>query len=416
MRRHLSILWREYQLAVRGSAFWAVVGFGAVVAAWRASARGTTAALAAYQAWQTVVLAVGVLAALLAGAAAARDRRQAAVELVLAKPGGCAPGLVAVRFLGVWLSMLSASAAILAAASVGQVFLGRTAWHPLPYGAALLLCAIPICLASALGFFLSSVFTPLASAVAALYWVAVSLARLHTPTVLDLRLSQHWPISLLVSAGLVTLAAALYARPVRGQDRSAGRLAWGAAALICAAALSAFATTSRGEDALLEPAPVLAAISGQTRTGSHRAPGFWLPDADGRLVGLADFAGRSVAVLFWSPAVPASARALGVLEEFARKTRPTGLSCVAVCLDRDAATMPLFAGQASKHVAMLWDRGQHFGKGLEWSDSPLAVAYEVSEVPTVFFIDRHRQSVAMVSGEMDAQLLQSTLSHMAAGR
>jgi hypothetical protein len=406
------MLWREYQLGLRGPAFWAMAGVGALVGVWRAGAPGTSAALAAYGVWHTVVLGVGVLALLLAGAAAARDRRQAAVELVLAKPAGSSPELVALRFLGVWLSVMTAAAVMLAASSLGQVILGRTPWHFSPYLVALLLCALPIGLACALGFFLSSAFTPVASAVAAIYWVALPLARLHIPTVLDLTLSQHWLVSLLVTAGLVTLAAALYARPVRGRSRSGSRLAWGAVVLFCAAGLAALAIVSQGDDGLLEPNAVLAAISAQTKYGSQRAPGFWLPGRGG-LVVLGDFAGRPVALAFWSPAVPSSAGALDVL---ARACHGTDVSYIAVCVDRDAATMPLFARGLRKDVVLAWDRGQHFGRGIEWSDSPLAVAYDVAEVPAVFLLDREHRLVNSWSGELDAEALRSALSSRAVGK
>jgi hypothetical protein len=392
-----------------------MVAFGSALALWRAGARGTGAALAAYGAWHTIVLGVGVLAALLAGGAAARDRRQAVAELVLAKPGGSAPELVVLRFLGVWLSVMTAAALILVVTCVGQLALGRTPWHLQPYLMALVLCAIPLALASAFGFLLSSVFAPLSSGIAATYWVAVPLARPHTPTILDLTLSQHWLVSVLLSAALVMLAAGLYARPVRGRGPSGRRSAWLAVGLFLAAGLAALAVISAGEDALMDPDPVLSAMSAQTKFGSKRAPGFWLPGRRGP-VEMSEFSGRPVALAFWSPAVPSSARTLAPLAQLAREYRRTGLSCVAICLDRDSATMPLFARELSTDLVLVWDRGQHFGKGVEWSDSPLAVAYDVSNVPTIFVLDRRRALVSTLSGEIETRSLRGALSQAVAKR
>ncbi len=394
------IVRREYQLACRAPAFWAVAALGALVAVWRASTGGTTAALGAYQAWQMVTYGVGALAILLAGAAAARDRQRGATELVLAKSGGSSGGLVAARFVGTWLSMLSIAAIVFAASSLGQAVLGGTPWRLGPYAAGLVRTAAPIALATALGFSLASLLTtPLAAGVAAIYWIVVPLGRSYLPTALDLTLTQHWREAALLAAGLVALAACLHARAIRGERERRAIGGWLSVLLLAGAGLSVLRTVHRGEDGLVNADPVLWAMASQTAIDGRQAPGFWLRDGEGRLVDLDQHRGRPVVLAFWGPASRGSVRALSVLGELAREHGEEGPACIAVCLDRDAGAMEGFAREAGPEVTVAWDRGRHFGVGMEWADSPVAVSYDVPAVPTVFFLDGERRLVERWRGE-----------------
>lgn len=392
-----AVVRREFQLACRAPAFWATVAAGALLAVWRASVPGVTSALAAYQTRQVAVLGIAVLAILLGAAAAGRDRREATAELVLAKPGGSAPRLVVLRFLGVWLSVMAIAALMLAAASVRQIAAG-TSWRPGAYLEAWWLSLVPLALATGLGFGLTVLLAhPLAGAVAAVYWVCVPLARGFMPYAADMTASQHWPAALLFAVGLLALAAARYASTIRGAGE--GRARWGWAAGICfgGAVACSFSIALGGEDALVARDPVLSAIAAQRAQVGERAPGFWLPDARGRLVGLSDFAGRPAVLAFWAPGAPASADVLGALTALANRHREAGLGCLAVALDRDAAAGRAFAREHSG-VVVLWDRGQHYGDGEQWSDTPLGMAYEVKQVPTVLLLDRQRRVVERLEG------------------
>ena len=417
LRALAAVVRREHQVGCRGSAFWGVTVVGSLVALWRASPRGTTAALAAYQTWQLVVVGLGAVAVMLAGAAASRDRRHATLELVLAKPGGSSSALVAARFAGIWLSLLTMVAIVLAGASVGQVALARTPWGPAAYGSALLLSVVPIGLAAAFGFALATLLTtPLAAGVAAIYWVVIPLARSYMPTVLDLTLSQHWPLAATLGAALVTLTAALYARWVRGEQRGRARMGWASAVLLATAVGVALGIISSGNDGLVKPHPLLSAVAAQTAAKDRRAPGFWLPDASGRLVGLDDLSGRIVVLAFWGPSAPDSARVLEGLGKIARAHAPEEVACVAVCIDRDAAAMGPFAREVGGDVVMVRDRGWHYGDGQDWSDSPLAVSYGITEVPTVLLLDRERTLCSQWQGADAMVRVESSISKLLAGQ
>jgi thiol-disulfide isomerase/thioredoxin len=337
-----------------------------------------------------------VLAILIGGAAAARDRRDSATEIVLAKSMGSSGYLVAARFLGIWLSFLTVVAIMLVVAAARQV-IGGAPWHLGAYANAFARCLAPLALSTALGFSLTSLLAnPLASAVAALYWIAIPLARAHIPQAADMTVTQHWPAAALLAVGLVALAAALHGLPVRGVGQPRARLGWAAAALLMAGLSSAVGFAFSGEDTLSHRDEVLSAISAQRLEGSDRAPGFWADDGQHRTVALSDFDGRPVLLAFWGPSNPESARVIPVLREAARKYQREGLACIAVGIDSDSGTVGPFAKEAGPDVTLVWDRGQHYGDGDPWSDSPLGLAYEVKSVPTLLLLDRQRQLASRV--------------------
>ena len=401
------IVWREFQLNYRGPAFWVMAAGGVGIAVWRASLTGATSALAAYHVWRSAVTGLAVLAVLIGGAAAARDKRDASSELVLAKPLGASAQLVFARFLGVWLSLMTIVAIMLAAAAVRQL-IGGTPWHVGAYANAFVRCLAPLALATALGFSLTAIFVnSLAGAVGALYWLAVPLVHAHVPSAADMTPTQHWPAPALLTIGLVALTAALHGRATKGAAESRACLGWAAALFIAAGLAVSLGIAYSGEDALSARDPVLSAMAAQRLLPEERAPGFWAPDGQHQIVGLSDFEGRPIALAFWGPGEPESARVIALLGEAASRYKGAGLACVAVCVDGDSATVGPFAKEAGAGVTIVRDRGQHYGDGEVWSDAPLGLAYEVKAVPTVFLLDRNRRLVARIESHSIESLARS---------
>jgi peroxiredoxin len=410
------LAWREYQLACRSASFWAVAGLGAAAAVWRSSYPGTSAGVAAYQQWQAALLGVGVVAVLFGGSTAARDSRQAAAELVSAKPYGSAPPLVLARFLGSALSLLTLAAVALGAAAVAQGTLAGTRLRLTPYVAAVVWSAGPLALAAALGFSLTTMFrTQLASGAAAAYWVVVALARPHTPMVLDATLSQHWPQCVLLAGALVALAAWLHGRRLRGKAGPGKAMAATFVVLLAGTVLAVGVSWRNGEDALLDADPVLAAIASQALDERGRVPGFWLRNSEGKVIGLSDFEEQVVVLAFWGPASAPSAGILAALNTLAERYADRSVALLAVCEDRDAATIRSFRAELDASVILLWDRGRHFGDGMDWSDSPLTVAYQVTEVPTVVVIDRDQRIAETLRGEEGQARLDRTVARLVGG-
>lgn len=379
---------RELQLSLRGPAFWGLSAAGALYALWRATATGATLALACYQVVQIAVIGLGVVAVLLGGAAAGRDAREQAAELVLAKPLGSRPLVVLSRVAGVWLVLLTIVLVMLAAILLGQLISSGAPWQPAIYGNAFARCLVPIGLAVGLGFTLTTAFaSPLAAALAAVYWVAIPLARQHLPAVFDVTVAQHWPMSALFAAGLIGFSSYQHGKAIAGAPRRG--LVFLISALFSGGLLAVVSINSSGADALTEPDRVLIAMSHQTAERGARAPGFWLPDVHRQLIGLSDLEGRPVLLAFWGPADPASVSLLATMKTLAARHRDQ-LVCVAVCVDRDSAALAPFAHEVGPEVMMLWDRGTHFAPGQLWLDSPVATAYAVEQVPVAFLIDRNR--------------------------
>ncbi len=411
----LSLVYREWQLSCRTPAFWAPLVLIAGLSAWRAGAAGCTSGLAAYQARQVIVLGGGLLTTLLAGAAATRDRRGMAEEIISGKPLGASPGLALARFAGLLLSILALAVSGLIAAAGAQALAAGTPWRPSPYFLAFAQSIAPLAAAGALGFALASLFfTPLASGIAALYWITVPLARANIPSALDLTLTQHWPAAASLSLSLVCLTAALHRRGVRGPSASGARFGWVTAAGFALTALSVMAMVTSGEDALVGADPVLTAMSAQSALPGQRAPGFWLKNAGGDLTAMSDYRGRPAVVAFWSPAAPSSTAALKELGEIAREPSDEDVALFAICLDRDAGAVRLFSGDTPEGVLLLWDRGQHFGRGSDWSDSPVATAYGVDEVPMMFLLDRKRTYITTLRGEAGLGRISRSLSELLA--
>lgn len=401
LRIAAAIARREFQINTRGAAFWSLAAAGALYALWRGTTPQATAALACYQVVQLATMGLGVVAVLLGGAAAGRDARDQAVELALSKPAGTSTGLLLARFAGTWLSLLAMVAIMLAGVLVGQLIIRGTPWNVVAYGNALARSLAPLGLAVALGFALATLFTPLAAALAAFYWIAVPLARLNTPALFDLTPAQQWPISLLLAAALLALSVARHGIAIAGDGPTRRAARWAAAGLFAATGIAVLFTINQGEDSLLRPSRVLSAISGQTATEGQRAPGFWLLDARKRVVGLSDFQGQSVVLVFWAPTNPVSVHVLPMLDELARRHQRDGLRCVAVCVDRDSATLAPFAREVGPGVTMLWDRGRHFNAAQALLDSALANAYGIEQTPAGFLVDRDRtiRSVAVLDAE-----------------
>lgn len=193
-------------------------------------------------------------------------------------------------------------------------------------------------------------------------------------------------------------------------------MGWASVVLLAAAAGVALGIISRGDDGLVKRHPLLSAMAGQTAAKDRRAPGFWLPDANGRLVGLDDLSGRVVVLAFWGPAEADSAGVLDELGEIAQAYAPEEVACVAVCVDRDAAAMGPFAREVGRDVVMVRDRGWHYGDGQDWSDSPLAVSYGITEVPTVLLLDRERTLYNQWQGTNAMARVESSISRLLAGQ
>jgi hypothetical protein len=386
----LSLCRREFDLAVRAPSFrWPCLVLMALAAAIGAG-EPQSAAMGTYAAYRMVGPWFGFLALFWATSAALRDRWGKTEPLVLSKPV-VLEGLVAARFLGSFGATVLGLTAILAAAVAAQgIAAGR-----LPSFLALALRLPPalpgLFYLAALGFTLSLLLrSPLAAASGALYWVLVLLAGEYVARVFNVTLPQNGAIYALAGVGVVLLAVLLYRRADRGRGRWTSALAGGAAAAFLAALIAAVAIVGRSHDVPLRQDELSLSIMAQPLRAGERAPGFWLPDQNGRPYGLHRADDRILLLVFWSPDAPHSVPALETAAEVERQFGARGVVPVAVCLTEDHGVSSYFAHVDGHRFPMVTD------VGTRWSDSlvdtsPVGAAYEIKQMPALVLTDRERR-------------------------
>jgi peroxiredoxin len=309
---------------------------------------------------------------------------------------------------------------------LAQLLRGGTPWQFDAYLNAFARSLTPLALAVALGFVLTTALgSALAGAIAAVYWIAVPLARAHLPAVLDVTMTQHWPMVALFALGLLGLTIVYHGKAISGVPRRG--IALGTTVLLVGGVLAALAINARGYDALTEPDPVLSAMAHQNAKAGAPAPGFWLQDAQHRIVGLGDYVGKPIVLVFWGPAEPSSADLLPTLSKLADRYREQQLVPIAICLDKDSATLAPFARGVGKRVVMLWDPGSHFtqaasvgdvpgeASAIPWVESPASAAYALETVPAVFLIDRNRV-LTEAQGMMEPAGLETAVAQFVGAR
>jgi peroxiredoxin len=372
-----------------------------------------TPGMAGYRVARLAALLIGFLSLPLVAAAARRDAATRALDAVQSRPHQ-AHELLLARWLGSLGAMLAMLAVLAVCAFGAQVLAARglvadagPRFSPLAMLDALVVGALPLVFLSALAYCLVEILqNALASALIAVYWLMVMLGRDYVARVFDFSLPQNAGVYLLLAAGAV-LTAMTVARLRQGLEHSR-TLKLPAAALLCllAGVLLAWHFVRTRHDPPLHADQVTQAVASQSiLTG--RLPGFWLPDQHGKMVRLADYAGKPLVVGFWSPAAPESVKLLAGLERLTAKWAPQGVHVVGVCLANDRSLGGRFAREQRCSFPVVTDDGTHWAEALV-DASPLAEAYDVSDLPSVFVADGDRNLVLRVGGGGSAEGLADT--------
>ena len=364
---------------------------------------GLTPGLVAYRVARAGAILLGFLSLPLLASSARRDVQTNASEVVLSRPQQ-AHELLVTRWLGnlCFLFLLLILVTIFAFGNLtafgGPPAPGAGARFTLwAIADALLLGALPLVFLSAVGYCAADLLqNVLAAAIVALYWILVLVGRDYLSRIFDLSLSQNAPAYLLLGTAVV-LAAAAVARWRQGlrTARKANLPILAAAALVAGLGMAWHFVLVR-HDPPFHRHPLALEIGSQSiRCG--RLPGFWLDDQNGRRVKLADYEGKTLVVAFWSPAKPESPAALATLGRLQQEVPAEKLQVVAVCLSDDMATARRFARDSGITFPMLTDTNTHWGE-VTAGVSPLAEAYELSELPAVFVADPQRRLLARSDG------------------
>lgn len=415
--RILPLTWLEFSLGMRGGGAALCLVLCAIAGFVAGSADGMTPGLAAYRVGRLAALLVGFVCLPLVAAAARRDPATKAQDVIQSRAH-----LAHELLLARWLGNLGTAVAMLLVLCLfafgAQAF---AAAPPAPeagarfslvaIGQALAVGLLPLVFLSALAYCLVEILqNVLASAVIAVYWLLVMLGRDYVARILDFSLTQNAAVYLLLSAGLVLLAmsVARYRQGLSNARRA--NLPVLAGLFLAAGVVLGWQLVMTRHDPPMHSDQVAVAVAGQ-HLGDGRLPGFWLPDQHGRMVRLADYAGKPLVVGLWSPAVPDSVGMLADLERLHRSWSSKGVGVVAVCLASDWYTGGRYARAQGLSFPVVTDDGTHWGEEIK-SVSPLAEAYDLTGLPAIFVADGDRMVANTVAGGTTGAGAESTLQRL----
>jgi ABC-type transport system involved in multi-copper enzyme maturation permease subunit len=386
----LSLCRREFDLTFRAGSFrWPCLVLMLMAAA-AGSAEPQSAAMGVYSAQRLAGPWFGFLALFWATAAASRDRWGKTEPLILSKPV-VVEGLVAARFVGMFGATALGLALVFAAGAVGQAIAAGRPPSLLAVALRLPPTLPGLFYLAALGFTLSLLLrSPLAAAAAALYWILVLLAGEYVARVFNATLPQNGAIYALAGLGIALLAVLLYQRRERGSGPWTRLLAGATIASFAGSLLAAVTLVSHSHDVPLRQDELALATMGQPMRLGKRAPGFWLPDQDGKPFGLHLVDDQILLIGFWSPDAPESLWVLDVLAEVEQQFGGKGVTPVAVCLTEDHSVSAFFAHADHHRFPMVTDVGTRWSNSLV-DTTPVAAAYELKQLPGLFLTDRERR-------------------------
>jgi hypothetical protein len=135
----------------------------------------------------------------------------------------------------------------------------------------------------------------------------------------------------------------------------------------------------------------------QNATFGFKAPGFRLPDANGKLVSPVDTPDGIMVMALFSVNDPESAFVLARLEEVRKKYGAKGVQPIAICMSEDVGAAAAFARGEGVNYPVLQEWGTHNSdKPAEMA--PLATAYQVTLLPHLVVTDRRRNIRAIING------------------
>jgi peroxiredoxin len=383
----------EFLVSLRERAGWAGLVIACAIAFADAALRPLSPLVGSIRATQVGGTVLGFVAIIFVAGAARRDDATSAADVIGSRPFR-APLLLLARLIGNYgLAVLGLLAVTLSALLPSLVFGGR--W-PSPWAPVHVLArgVTPLFFLVALTYLAVSVArNVLAAAIVAVYWLFIVLWGDYLARVFNFTLSQNAPTYGLLGASFVlgALAWSRWLERVGDPPRVRRLLPLGAVALFALGILNAYQRVMTSHDKPLHADPLALSMAAQHIVDSPRVPGFWLPDQTGHDWRLSSEAGKVIVLMFWSPQVPQSVEALESLRAVQRELGPAGVAPVAVCLADDHAISGHIAREGRFPFPMVTDTGTHLGAGAKPADeSPIAEAYDVSDLPNVFLTDRGR--------------------------
>jgi peroxiredoxin len=143
--------------------------------------------------------------------------------------------------------------------------------------------------------------------------------------------------------------------------------------------------------AFRSPAHALEEAPATVPEAGDEFPGFILPDADNKAVGLSDFRGKAILLSFWSCHTDTCYTSVRVIEGLLKEYAPQGLVAPTVCSEVPPALVK------NRYAGLL----ERCGTGqvvLIDKDQALTEKLGIKEFPTTFLIDRHYTIWKVIEG------------------
>jgi len=128
---------------------------------------------------------------------------------------------------------------------------------------------------------------------------------------------------------------------------------------------------------------------------------FKLVDLNGKEVSLSDFKGKKVFLNFWASWCPPCISEMPDIEKLYTETKDSDLVILAVNLGEDKATVKAFSDTNKYNFKILLDTDQSVGK-----------QYNISAIPTSYFIDKEGNIVSTVKGALSLEKMKSYISKL----
>ena len=139
----------------------------------------------------------------------------------------------------------------------------------------------------------------------------------------------------------------------------------------------------------------------QSNSKLKEAPDFTLTDLDGKEVTLSDLKGKKVYLNFWATWCPPCRGEMPDIEKLYQETKDSDLVIIAVELGEPLDTVKSFIDQNKYHFKVLLDTDQSVG-----------ASYNISAIPTSYFIDSDGKIVSTNTGAMTLEEMKQHISDL----
>jgi hypothetical protein len=393
----LALTQMELRIGWRSAAFRVAVILAFIFGVSQGSAIGRGAALSAYRTAEAGWQYLGFVAILWMSLLAIRETTLRTDILIFSKPQP-SERLALVKFLGGFGQLLLILGALFLGAFCGRLFTGGGVTGAEVYLVQYVRVAGILFFAASASYTLALLFdSAIAGVLIGLYWIMTLsgkeyLAKFYFPAY-----SQNLLAFVVLGLGLLCLTLNLHRRSRRGGVPAAAWVRFGAPVCLFLSGWLFWMVIRDGHDPQIRRHPILERMSEQDASMGNRAPGFLLPDQNGRLIGLSDFPGKILVVALFTPREPESVLLLNRLAEIQAQFGAQGVQPIALCLCEDSGAGFTFAQGERLPYPVVTDWGT-YNAPIQSEISPLGGAYRGDVLPMLVVTDRRRRIQSILSG------------------